>query len=67
MRRRFLALADDVGTAYQSTGGGSGGGAGERRGNSDFTQGVPPEAQGLIVRWDDLEFDIELPDSLTRG
>ena len=51
MQRRSLALSDDVGTEFRSTGGGSGGGGNERRGHSDFVPGVPAEAKRLIVRW----------------
>ena len=56
MRRRSITLADDVGTQYRGTGGGSGGGGNERRGHSDFAPGLPAEAQRLIVRWDQMEF-----------
>lgn len=61
MLRRFMALADDVGTEYHSRGGGSGGGGNERRGHSDFVPGVPAEAHRLSVLWDDMEFEVQLP------
>lgn len=64
MQRRSLALSDDVGTAFRSTGGGSGGGGSERRGHSDFLPGVPAQAKRLVVRWDELEFDVPLPPRL---
>jgi hypothetical protein len=60
MRRRSITLADDVGTQYRGTGGGSGGGGNERRGHSDFAPGLPAEAQRLIVRWDQMEFAVPL-------
>jgi hypothetical protein len=60
MQRRSLTLADDVGTEYRGTGGGSGGGGNERRGHSDFAPGLPSEAERLTVRWDQMEFAIPL-------
>jgi hypothetical protein len=61
MQRRSLALNDDVGTEFRSTGGGSGGGGNERRGHSDFSPGVPAQARQLSVCWDELEFVVPLP------
>jgi hypothetical protein len=61
MQRRSLTLMDDIGTEFRSTGGGSGGGGNERRGHSDFAPGVPAEAHRLIVRWDDMDFEVPLP------
>jgi hypothetical protein len=61
MRRRSLTLADDVGTEYRGTGGGSGGGGNERRGQSDFAPGLPAEAERLTVRWDQMDFAVPLP------
>ncbi|HUE08908.1 MAG TPA: hypothetical protein VMP41_15875 [Acidimicrobiales bacterium] len=67
MQRRSLSLSDDVGTEFRSTGGGSGGGGSERRGNSDFVPGVPAEAKRLVVRWDQLDFDVPLPPHRDRS
>lgn len=61
MQRRSVSLADDVGTAFRWSGGGSGGGGNERRGHSDFAPGVPAEAGRLMVGWDQLEFEVVLP------
>ena len=61
MQRRSLSVADDVGTEFHSTGGGSGGGSNEQRGHTDFAPGVPAHATRLTVRWDDLEFAVPLP------
>jgi hypothetical protein len=61
MQKRFISLVDDVGTEYRPTGGGSGGGSGERRGHSDFAPGVPAGVQRLTVQWDEMEFDVQLP------
>jgi hypothetical protein len=60
MQKRFINLADDVGTVYRSTGGGSGGGGDERRGNSDFAPRVPVEARRLSVQWDQIVFEVQL-------
>jgi hypothetical protein len=60
-RRRFVTLADDLGTQYLSMGGGSGGGGNERRGQTDFRPAVPETARSLTVRWDDVEFEVQLP------
>jgi hypothetical protein len=60
MQRGSLTLADDVGTEFRPTGGGSGGGADERRGHSDFSPGLPASAQRLTVRWDEIEFTVPL-------
>jgi len=62
MQRDFLRLSDDLGTAYQTRGGGSGGGGSEKRGHTDFSPGVPMEARHLTVTWgDELQFGIRLP------
>ncbi len=61
MRKRFLRLTDNVGTAYHPMGVGSGGGSAEKRGHSDFAPAVPTEAQRLMVLWDKEEFDVQLP------
>jgi hypothetical protein len=61
MQRRSLTIADDVGTAFRPTGGGSGGGGNERRGHSDFAPGVPAAAKRLTVLWDETEFEVSLP------
>ena len=63
MQRRSLALIDDVGTEFRSTGGGSGRGGNERRGQSDFAPAVPMDAQRLTVRWDEINFEVPLPPS----
>jgi hypothetical protein len=65
MHKRFISLVDDVSTEYRSTGGGSGGGGNERRGNSDFAPGVPENARRLTVRWDEMDFDVQLPSGRT--
>ena len=61
MQRRSLTLADDRGTEFWSTGGGSGGGRNERRGHSDFALGVPVQAKRLTVRWEEMEFSVRVP------
>jgi hypothetical protein len=61
MRRKFVTLADDVGTQYLSTGGGSGGGGNGTRGHTDFRPAVPANARKLTVRWDEMEFEVQLP------
>jgi hypothetical protein len=61
MQRRSLTLADDVGTEYRGTGGGSGGGGNERRGHSDFAPGLPAEAARLTIVWDQIQFFVPLP------
>jgi hypothetical protein len=61
MQRRSVTLVDDVGTEFQPTGGSSGGGGNERRGNSDFAPGVPAQAKQLRVLWDEMEFTVPLP------
>jgi hypothetical protein len=64
MQRRFMTLADDLGTQYLSMGGGSSGGGNERRGQTDFRPAVPENARKLNVRWDDMEFEVQLPSVL---
>jgi hypothetical protein len=61
MQKRFISLVDDVGTQYRPTGGGSGGGGDERRGHSDFGPGVPALVRRLTVRWDEMDFPVDLP------
>jgi hypothetical protein len=61
MQRGSLTLADDVGTEFGSTGGGSGGGANERRGHADFAPGAPASAKRLTVGWDEIDFAVLLP------
>jgi hypothetical protein len=63
MQRQALRVTDDVGTLFRSTGGGSGGGSNERRGHADFAPAVPETAKRLIVRWDEMEFEVPLPAS----
>jgi hypothetical protein len=63
MQRRSLTITDDIGTEFRPAGGGSGGGNDERRGHSDFVPGVPIGAKRLIVRWDEMEFEVPLPPS----
>ena len=63
MQRRSLTLADDLGTEFWSTGGGSGGGGVERRGHSDFAPGVPVQAKRLTVRWEEMVFSVRMPDN----
>jgi hypothetical protein len=67
MRRRSLTLTDDVRTEYRWTGGGSGGGANERRGHSDFAPGMPREAGRMIVHWDQMDFVVPLPRNRTSS
>jgi len=67
MLRRSLTIADDLGTQFRSTGGGSGGGVNERRGHSDFAPGVPHEAHRLTVRWEEEEFQVSLPSDRNRS
>jgi hypothetical protein len=55
-----LTLADDLGTEYRSTGGGSSGGGDEQTGRAQFMPGIPQAASMLTVRWDDLDFGVSI-------
>jgi hypothetical protein len=61
MRKRFISLVDEAGTPYRPMGGGSGSGGNERRGHSDFAPGVPATGRRLTVRWDEMDFNVQLP------
>jgi hypothetical protein len=75
MRQRFLhqlsrpagdkltPLADNLGTEYRHTGGGSSGGGNEQTGRAQFMPAIPEGASMLTVRWDDLEFPVSISDS----
>jgi hypothetical protein len=73
LRRMFLmqinrptsfafTLADDLGTEYLNTGGGTSGGRNEQTGRAQFMPAVPERASELTIRWDDLVFRVWIGD-----
>ncbi len=60
MRLYRFGLADDVGTAYRSMGGGHGGGANEMSGEAKFAPAPPEPASTLTFTWLDVAVEIAL-------
>ena len=55
-----FGLSDDVGTEYQSTGGGRRGGGNGVTGEADFAPTPPEHTSRLTITWLDLTVDIPL-------